>query len=435
MKSISIFGLGYVGSVAAGCLAARGNRVIGVDIHPEKVRRLNAGEPPVYEPGLELLVRDAVSAGRLSAIRDPCSAVGETNISIVCVGTPCGGDGAIELRYVEEVVAQIADALEKKNEGGHWVIFRSTMLPGSTRRLAEKIRKFLTDPSRVKIAFFPEFLRQGTAVADYDDPSLSVVGVYGESGCDISELYGIVEPGTRVLDLESAELVKYACNAFHATKVGFANEIGRIGKRLSIDTGSVMEALCSDVRLNISKYYLRPGNPFGGSCLPKDVSALGALAREIGVAVPLLESLLPSNAKHIGHLRELVRVRPEREVVVLGLTFKPETDDLRGSALLQLVADLLSDGYHVRVYDPLLEVDKMVGVVKALVEDVLPQLPDLLCRDVGEALGEGGVVLASNRSAPLQDIAASVTRGHHFIDVTGWRELEEIALSYEGICW
>ena len=289
----------------------------------------------------------------------------------------------------------------------------------------------------MEVYFFPEFLRQGSAVKDYDEPSLSVVGVAGESeGAEIpAEMAILFEAETAVVALEAAELLKYGCNAFHAAKVSFANEIGRLGKSLGIDSRQVMDLLVRDRRLNISPSYLKPGNPFGGSCLPKDVSALSILAAKLGVNVPTLASLIPSNDLHREHLRELVAARNAQKVIFVGFAFKSDTDDLRGSSLLKLAADLISDGREVRIYDPLLDPARMVGSSLAAVEQVLPSLPDLMVADLSEALGEEGIVLASNRCIPTEELRGALKEGHHVIDVTGWSDLAGSGGGYEGICW
>ena len=435
MISLSIFGLGYVGSVAAGCLASRGCRVIGVDPYEEKVAHINAGRAPFYEPGLDELIRGGLEAGLISGTTDAGTAVAQSDVSIVCVGTPCDEAGALDLKYVEAVTREIAAAIGAQAKPRHRIIFRSTMLPGSTRRIMDELLAGLVAAGRVEVFFFPEFLRQGAAVKDYNEPSLSVVGAAGDSREIEPDLEVLFEAETEVVDLETAELLKYACNAFHAAKVSFANEIGRIGKGLGIDSRVVMDLLVRDTRLNISPSYLRPGNPFGGSCLPKDVSALNVLAAKLGVDVPTLGSLIPSNDQHREHLRQIVRARAAGEAVFVGFAFKHGTDDLRGSSLLKLAADLIADGLEVRIFDPLLDPAKMIGASRTLVEEVLPSLPDLMVPTLGEALGERGVVLASNSCVPVAELQGAVTPEHHVVDVSGWSGLEVLAPGYEGICW
>jgi GDP-mannose 6-dehydrogenase len=431
MLSVSIFGLGYVGSVAAGCLSAQQCRVIGVDVYPEKIARINAGRAPIHEPGLDALLQKGIAAGLLSATNDVHAAVRDSDVSIICVGTPCDDEGALDLTYVKTVTAQIRDALGDKKH--HRIIFRSTMLPGSTREIVKSTLQDLVDAGRVDVYFFPEFLRQGAAVKDYQEPSLSVLGAYREDQ-SIDDIRVLFTEDTEITDLETAELLKYSCNAFHAAKVAFANEIGRIGKHLKIDSRRVMELLCKDERLNISASYLRPGNPFGGSCLPKDVSALNVFASKHGIDIPTLRSLIPSNQQHLEHLRSLVHSHPGKEAIIVGLAFKHDTDDLRGSALLQIATDLLNDGYTLRIFDPLLDPHAMIGASKMLVEQKLPSLGDLMKPTLSEALGERGIILASNRCVSVELLQSHVTPEHRLIDVSGWPELATIPNS-EGICW
>ena len=435
MNSVSIFGLGYVGCVAVGCLAKRGCSVIGVDPYEQKVSSINAGRAPFHEPGLDELLRTGLEAGLVRATGNAEEAVAQSDISIICVGTPGDDGGALDLRYVEAVTREIAAAIGRQEKGLHRLVYRSTMLPGSTRRIANDHLSDLIAAGRVEVFFFPEFLRQGAAVSDYDEPSLSVVGVAGEAVEIPPEMAVLFEPGTAVVSLETAELLKYACNAFHAAKVSFANEIGRIGKALGIDSREVMDLLVRDRRLNISPGYLKPGNPFGGSCLPKDVSALGILAAKLGVRVPTLDSFIPSNDLHREHLRDLVRATGASKVVFVGFAFKSHTDDLRGSSLLRLAADLLTDGRDVRIFDPLLDPDKMIGSSLAAVEDILPSLKSLMVPELKDALADGGVVLASNRCVPTGELRALLRDDHHVIDVTGWEELGDSGTGYEGICW
>lgn len=439
--SVSVFGLGYVGSVTSACLAQRGCRVVGCDVSEEKVALVNAGEPPIREPGLDELTRAEHSAGRLSATVDAAEAVRETQLSLVCVGTPSSASGALDLGYVETVAGQIAEAVRAKGEP-HAVVFRSTMLPGSTRRLAEA---YFGEASGlgdlVSAAFYPEFLRQGSALADFRDPSLSVLGVLGDPATPeaLAPFGAVVEPATAALPAESAELLKYACNAFHAAKVGFANEIGRIGKALGVDAAAVMEALCRDERLNISPYYLRPGTPYGGSCLPKDLSALVHQARALGVATPLLDSLAESNRRHLETLLARIEAAGSRRVLLLGLAFKAGTDDLRGSAMLELASELLLKGYELRIHDPAVAPASLVGANQRFAAARLPRLESLLVDRLDGVYADGGpaTLVAAKPCAPAAEAAAWLRagEGRHFIDVNGWREMADLAPSYEGLCW
>lgn len=440
-SSISVFGLGYVGSVTSACLAERGCRVVGCDVSAEKVALVNAGEPPIREPGLDELTRRQRDAGRLRATTDPDEAVRETELSIVCVGTPSSASGALDLGYVETVAGQIAESVRAK-AAPHAVVFRSTMLPGSTRRLAEaRLGKRSGLGDLVSVAFYPEFLRQGSALADFRDPSLSVLGVLGDPAAPeaLAPFAPVLEPDISPLPVESAELLKYACNAFHAAKVGFANEIGRVGKALGIDSAAVMEALCRDERLNISPYYLRPGTPYGGSCLPKDLSALVHQARALGVAAPLLDSLAESNRRHLESLLERIEAAGSRRVLLLGLAFKAGTDDLRGSAMLELASELLLKGYELRIHDPAVAPASLVGANQRFAAARLPRLESLLVDRLDGVFDDGGpATLVAAKPCAAPEIAVAwlrAGRDRHFIDVNGWREMAAMAPSYEGLCW
>ena len=284
---ISVFGLGYVGAVTAGCLTQQGHQVVGVDVSAQKVETLNRGEAPIIEPGLEDLLKQAHQQGLLRATSEAAEAVSATDVSFVCVGTPSTISGALDLRFVRQVAKRVAAALRARPKS-HILIFRSTMLPRSTERLVDEAMADLVAGNRLDVFYYPEFLREGTAVKDFLEPSLAVVGTR-DGQRPATELMQVFGAQVSVVNWPTAEMVKYACNAFHATKITFANEIGRLGKQLGIDSSTVMSLLCADLKLNLSSCYLRPGNPFGGSCLPKDVRAFNHFSRQRGVPLPLLK--------------------------------------------------------------------------------------------------------------------------------------------------
>ncbi|MBU6180406.1 MAG: nucleotide sugar dehydrogenase [Verrucomicrobia bacterium] len=432
---ISVFGLGYVGSVTAAALAERGCLVTGCDVSASKVDLINRGAAPIGEPGLDELLRAQWEAGRVRATVDAGEAVGASEVSIVCVGTPSAPSGALDLQFVEAVSAQLAAAIRRKGRP-HAVVFRSTMLPGSTRRIAEASFGGMESPPSVY--FFPEFLRQGSALADFRNPSLAALGVL-EPGQSVEPVSMIVDPGIEIMPVESAELLKYACNAFHAMKVVFANEIGRLGKDLGIDSTAVMSTLCRDTRLNLSPYYLKPGTPFGGSCLPKDVAALTHQARKLGVSLPMLDSLMESNRRHLESLLERIERTGIRSVVLVGLAFKDGTDDLRGSAMLELAAQLLLRGYEVRIFDPAVSAENLIGANRVFANAKLPRFEELMVSHPGDAVGEDSdhVLVVSKACLPVGELRSCLRgRGRrHLIDVNGWRELAELGVPYEGLCW
>ncbi len=430
---ISIFGLGYVGAVTAGCLTRIGHQVVGVDVSASKAETLNRGESPIVEPGLEELLQQAKQRGLLRAVTDAAEAVTATDVSLVCVGTPSAISGAIDLRFVRQVTDEIGAALRARPKT-HTLIFRSTMLPGSTQRLVEELLADLVSANRLSVFYYPEFLREGTAVKDFLEPSLAVVGARNghRPGPGMMELFGA---GAAVVNWPTAEMVKYACNAFHATKISFANEIGRLSKQVEVDSTAVLSLLCRDTKLNLSPYYLRPGNPFGGSCLPKDVRALNHFSRQQGVPLPLLENLLPSNEQHLRSLLQLIERAEQNEVVILGLSFKSDTDDLRESAMVEVAQILLGRGHEVRIYDPQLNLARLVGSNKRVIDTKMPHLASLLEDDLARAVGQRGLIVAAQRCASIAELAKVISPKHRILDVNGWPELGGLAAACEGFCW
>jgi len=429
---ISIFGLGYVGAVTAGCLTRRGHGVVGVDVQASKVELFNKGVPPIVEPGLGDLLQRAKEQGLLEATQEVARAVATTDMSIVCVGTPSTVTGALDLTYVRQVMGEIQEALEKSPKP-HVIVLRSTMLPGSTASLMSSF--WPKPPPDLDVCFFPEFLRESTAVRDFEQPSLSVVGTRDARPVRDTLRDVLLTADTEVVDWHTAEMVKYACNAFHAAKITFANEMGRVAKPLGIDARRVMELLCRDTTLNLSPYYMRPGNPFGGSCLPKDVRALIAQSRQLGLNLPLVESLLPSNERHLQSLLGRITDSGQDEVVILGLSFKSNTDDLRESAMVEVAQTLLGRGYHLRIFDPALNLAALVGSNKRVIDTKMPHLASLLHHDLGRALGQGGLVLAAQRCVPVEELGRHLTDRHRILDVNGWPELCSLPVPYEGFCW
>ncbi len=430
---ISIFGLGYVGAVTAGCLTQQGHHVVGVDVASQKVETLNRGEAPIIEPGLEDLLKQANQRGLLRATSDAAEAVSATDVSFVCVGTPSTISGALNLRFVRQVAERVAAALRARSKS-HVLIFRSTMLPHSTERLVEDVMADLVAEKRLEVFYYPEFLREGTAVKDFMEPSLAVVGTR-DGQRPSAELMQVFGGHASVVNWPTAEMVKYASNAFHATKITFANEIGRLGKQLEVDSNSVMTLLCTDVKLNLSPYYLRPGNPFGGSCLPKDVRALNHFSRQHGVPLPLLENLMTSNEHHLRSLLQLIERAEQNEVVILGLSFKSNTDDLRESTMVEVAQNLLGRGYKIRIYDPQLNLAKLVGSNKRLIDTKMPHLASLLHDDLALAVGQQGLIVAAQRCAAIADLTKVITSRHRILDVNGWAELQQLPVKYEGFCW
>lgn len=430
--NLSVFGLGYVGAVTAGCLARRGHTVIGVDVSEHKVDLIARGESPIVEPGLPEAIREAHRSGKLTATRDCDEAIRSSEVSIVCVGTPSAPTGALDLSFVKNVTKEIAEAVRRKGRR-HALVFRSTMLPGSTASLTQEFQAL--EAGLIDVFYFPEFMREGTAVEDFEKPSLAAVGTRDGAQVPDALMTGLFGSDAEVVDWNTAEMLKYACNAFHAAKIVFANEVGRLGKQLNVDSRRVMGLLCRDTRLNISPYYLRPGNPFGGSCLPKDVRAVSHLARQVGLHLPLVESLGASNERHLQSLLGLVAELAPSEVIILGLSFKANTDDLRESSMVEVAQHLLGRGFAVRIYDPALNLAGLTGSNKRLIDARMPHLASLLKKDLKEAMGTRGLVLASQRCASIDELRASVSPEHAFLDVNGWPDLAKIGSPVHGFCW
>lgn len=431
---ISVFGLGYVGGVTAGCLAHRGHDIWGVDVQPAKAADFASGVPPIVEPGLDRLLQEAAAAGRLHGTTDAVVAVAATEVSIVCVGTPSALNGALDLGHVRGVLRDIAAAVRGLDRP-HALVLRSTMLPGSTAALVQELAADLVAAGRLGVFYLPEFLREGTAVADFEQPSLAVVGTRGATEPSAALCEALFGHQAAVVTWEAAELVKYACNAFHAAKVTFANEVGRLGKALGVDAREVMRLICQDTRLNISPYYLRPGNPFGGSCLPKDVRALTHRARVEGLSLPLLENLLPSNERHLQALLALVAAHGGTDVALLGLSFKEHTDDLRESPMVEVAQALLGRGHRLRIYDPALNLAALVGANKRVIDLKMPHLAGLLKPTAAEAVGDAGLVIVAQKCVPAAELPRLFTPQHVVLDVNGWPELAATPARYVGFCW
>jgi len=393
---ISVFGLGYVGSVSAACLAARGHEVVGVDVNPSKVDLVARGRAPVVEERIGELTADVVRSGALRATTDVGAAITATEVSLVCVGTPSAPNGSLSTAYLERVAAQIGRALAEQGHR-HTVVFRSTMLPGTCLDLLVPIlerESGRTAGADFGVAVNPEFLREGTSVRDFFDPPKTVIGEFDvASGDVVAALYDGLPGEIFRVPIPVAEMTKYADNAFHGLKIGFANELGSVCRALGLDSYQVMDVFLADRKLNISPAYLRPGFAFGGSCLPKDLRGLVYAARRADVSVPILEHVLPSNEEHLRRAFELVAATGRRRVGLFGLSFKPGTDDLRESPLVELAERLLGKGYDLRIYDANVSLSRLMGANREYIENRLPHLGDLLSSDVDEVLAHAEVCI------------------------------------------
>ena len=437
---VSVFGLGYVGTVSAGCLAKNGHEVVGVDTSSEKVEHVNAGESPILEDGIGELISSMVAEGRLSATSDAADAVARTDLSIVCVGTPGAPTGKLDLSYLTSVSRDIGAALRNKSTP-HTVVVRSTVLPGTVESqvvptLEEASGRKLGDGYRV--FYNPEFLREGTSIADFFAPPMTLVGVLESEDPDtVRDLYRDIDAPFHIAPVRVAEMLKYSANAFHALKISFANEIGRVSKRLGADSHAVMDLLCRDTKLNISRAYLRPGFAFGGSCLPKDLRALTYGAKELDVAAPVLGSIVQSNDLHGESAVQLIRETGHRKIGLLGLSFKAGTDDLRESPRVTLAERLIGKGYELQVYDPLVNLERLVGANKAYILREIPHISRLMAPSVRALLDSAEVVVIGNTSEEFKLLENhSFAPGQVVIDLVGMLKGKAPAtLEYHGLCW
>ncbi len=436
---ISIFGLGYVGCVSAACLAQSGHEVLGLDTSPQKVDLISSGRAPVIEPGLDRLVREAVQSGSMRVTSDSRDAVHNSDVSMICVGTPSNKNGSLNLQYVENVCREIGTGLAHKH-GYHVVIVRSTVLPGSAE---ERLIPLLEQHSGRRagpdfgVCMNPEFLREGSAVADFYNPGQIIIGELDQhSGEVVEALYRDVQAPTIRTTIRIAEMIKYANNAFHALKVTFANEIGVLCKAHGIDGREVMETLCQDTRLNISPAYLRPQFAFGGSCLPKDLRALLYRAKERDLECSLLKAILVSNQQQIQRGIDLVESTRHKKVGVLGLSFKPGTDDVRESPVVSLIERLIGKGYRVSIYDERVELGRLVGTNKAFLEREIPHIASLMCSSLEELLEWAEVVVVAHGGATFRRVLSLIREDQTLIDLVGIvADNMDIRGGYEGICW
>ena len=439
MARISVFGIGYVGVVAAACLARDGHEVIAVDIDPSKVDAINSGQSPIVENGLPELIAPSVMSGKLRATTDADEAIQNTDASFVCVGTPSAPDGSVGTIYVKSVCETIGAALAGKS-GFHAVIIRSTIVPGSTEQVAVPALETMSGKVAGRdfgVGYFPEFLRESTAIKDYDDPGLIVVGAMDQvTGDFLEKLNAHLPCEVHRVDIPTAEMVKYTSNTWRAVKVSFANEIGNVAKAAGLDGQQVMRILCSDHKVNMSPYFMRPGFAFGGSCLPKDVRALRQFAGAHDVDVPILDAVLQANAAQIARARSMVAEAGAKSVGMIGISFKPGTDDLRESPLATLAAQLIEDGVSISVYDPYVHTayaQELSGAGRG--NDVVPDLGDRLVEGVDELIdGSDGIIVGNFYKTTVKQILSAAEQ-KPVIDLTRVSQTRTSQGHYSGICW
>jgi len=434
---LSVFGIGYVGCVSAVCFAKEGHDVIGVDVNPTKVEIINSGNSPIVEPGIGELMKEAVNAGRLRATTRINEAVNQSEISLVCVGTPSNANGSLDLRYITRVCEEIGAAL-KTMQARHVVVMRSTMLPGTIENVVMPSLERTSGKKAGKdfgVCINPEFLREGSSLKDFYAPPFTLIGADDKTTAEsVRRLYESVDAPLFETAIKTAEMIKYVCNSFHALKVSFANEVGNICKALAIDSHEVMEIFCQDTKLNLSSYYLKPGFAFGGSCLPKDLRAINYKAKELDVEVPLLGSILPSNRLQIERAVEMVARTGKKRVGILGFSFKAGTDDLRESPMVVLIETLIGKGYKVSLYDRDVSLARLFGANKEYIEREIPHISELMCRTVAEVVDNADVIVIGNKAEEFRQIETRVGAGKVVIDLV--RLFDKTSdNNYQGICW
>jgi GDP-mannose 6-dehydrogenase len=439
MSSVSVFGLGYVGCVSSACFAREGHTVIGVDVNPTKVALVNSGRSTIVEEGIAELVSNVVASGRLRATTSVAEAVHATEISLVCVGTPSASNGALDLSYVERVCFEIGEALRDK-QGFHTIVIRSTVLPGTVHGVATPAIERGSGKKAGEhfgVCSNPEFLREGTSIKDFFDPPFTLIGADSAPAADaVKGLYAGLEAPVHVVAVRVAEMVKYACNCYHGLKVGFANEIGNICKALEVDSHEVMRIFCEDRKLNISAAYLKPGFAFGGSCLPKDLRAVTHKARELDIETPILRATLDSNRRQIERAFSMIQQTGARRIGMLGMSFKPGTDDLRESPLVSLIELMVGKGMELAIYDKDVSEAQLIGANKDYIEGEIPHIWSLMRGSAREVIEHGDVVVVGNATGEIRALGEQRFAGKQIVDLARLFSRKPVdAVRYDGICW
>lgn len=436
---ISVFGLGYVGIISAACLARMGHEVIGVDVNLDKVRMIQQGQSPVLEAEIGRIIAEQTKQQRLQATNDGAWAFARTDLSLVCVGTPGKGNGAIDFTYVQRVFEEMGEFLSSKSSF-HWIVLRSTVLPGTTEETLIPLLEEKSGKSAGKdfgVCFNPEFLREGSSVWDFYNPPKTVIGLLNHG--DAPPLLSVYEslPGPIIkTSIREAELVKYLDNVFHALKICFANEVGRVSQALKVDSHALMNIFIQDTKLNISPVYLKPGFAFGGSCLPKDTRALLYLAKTLDLELPLLQAILPSNEIQLREGIQLILKTKKKKVGLLGLSFKEGTDDLRESPLVLLAEALLGKGLELKIYDPQVFLGNLFGTNKEFIERVIPHLGQLLTSDLKGLVAHSEVIVIGSKIQGLSSLWDSLRDDQIIIDLIRTPpENRDSKGSYQGISW
>ena len=437
--ALSVFGLGYVGCVSSACFSKEGHRVIGVDVSRAKVDMINSGRATIVESGIGELVAEMVSAGRLTATTSSADAVRQSDVSLICVGTPSRPNGSIDLQYVERVCQEIGAAIKTKATR-HTVVVRSTVLPGTIQKIVIPALESSSGKRAGKdfgVCMNPEFLREGTSIRDFYDPPFTLIGTDDQQAAEVvAALYAGLEARVHVTSTGVAEMIKYTCNCFHGLKVGFANEVGNICKVFGVDSHEVMRIFCLDTKLNLSPAYLRPGFAFGGSCLPKDLRAITYHARSNDVETPILSATLDSNQRQIERAYDMVRAAGSRNIGVLGLAFKAGTDDLRESPMVSVVEMLIGKGANLAIYDRDVSEARLIGSNREYIEHEIPHIWSLMRASVDEVIDSSEVIVIGNGSGEFRLIEPKLRPGQVVIDlVRAFGDRTSNGDGYRGICW
>jgi GDP-mannose 6-dehydrogenase len=437
--NISIFGLGYVGAVSLACLARDGHRVVGVDVDQAKLDLIAGGRTPVVEEGMVQLMADTVASGRVSVSRDTRQAVLDTDVSLICVGTPSAPNGSQDQTAMLRLAHDLGVAMRDKRTM-HVFAFRSTLVPGTVE---DVLRPIIEEESGKKdgvnfhVCFQPEFLREGTSIRDYDRPPFTVVGANApEASAKLRELFGHLPCEFHVTSIRAAEMAKYTCNNFHALKITFANETARLCEALGVDPFEVMDLVCKDRQLNISPAYLKPGFAFGGSCLPKDLRATIHLAKTHDVELPMQAGIVPSNRAHIDLAIAKVTVTGKRRIGMIGLSFKSGTDDLRESPLVLLAEHFIGKGYAILVYDPEVHLSNLLGANRRYIEQHLPHIGSLIRNDIAEVVAGSDVLVVGLGGAEVVTALTQHVRPEQtVVDLINFADRKAMRGQYVGLCW
>ncbi|MHC4958245.1 MAG: nucleotide sugar dehydrogenase [Planctomycetota bacterium] len=436
---ISIFGLGYVGAVSLGCLARDGHHVVGVDIDQTKLDLIASGNAPIVEEGMADLIKGAADSGRVSVTTSAVEAIAETQLSFLCVGTPCRANGSQDLSAMQRLSDQIGEAIREK-DGYHVFVVRSTVMPGTVEGMIKEsieAHSGKTMGEDFGLCFQPEFMREGSSIKDYDNPPFTVVGCDSERSAGVlREVFGHLPCEFVETSIPSAEMLKYFCNIFHALKITFANEVGRVCQAMDVDSHEVMDLVCRDKNLNISTAYMKPGFAFGGSCLPKDTKALTYQAKRMDVNIPMLGALMASNRVHIDHAIDRVLESGERQVGMIGLSFKSGTDDLRESPLVTMAERFIGKGLDLKIHDPEVQLSRLIGANRRYIEEAIPHIGNLMVDSCDDLISHAKVLIVGLGDKDLlQKVREQARDDQIVLDLVNIPDRENLKGKYLGACW